>query len=95
VRLVTEPPGAKVIVAGEAVGETPYDAVVGASPLKVVLRLDGFADAKRTIEPGSPDELVVALRPRAPREQKSGTRPQDVGSDAPKQPKTYTVPYLD
>ena len=67
VQVLSEPPGAEVLLDGVAQGRTPLRGlqVPGAGPRNLVLRLAGHAEWSRTLEPGQPLPGLIRLEPAA------------------------------
>jgi hypothetical protein len=69
VRVETRPPGATIVVDGDARGVTPTDLTlpIGAAPVTVVLRRRGFSTMEQVVAADRDQRLVFTLVPRARR----------------------------
>lgn len=95
IHVASTPDGAEVLVDGEVMGTTPWDAAVPPSgSLVVTLRRRGYDDTEQTLDGTTPDELTVTMlkrqRSKPPKEPKASAGSQD----KPPEP-AIDIPYID
>jgi hypothetical protein len=64
VRIETTPPGARVVVAGQERGDTPYDLRLArsSSEVKIELRRAGFVSLGQPVIPDKDQKLVLTMQ---------------------------------
>jgi hypothetical protein len=88
-RVVSEPPGARVSVAGKELGQAPLESTLITGDHLVRVELDGYASEERAVQVRSGDEARVTLSLRALAEPEPAETPEEPEpSEAATQPST-------
>ncbi len=96
VHIDSEPPGARVTLAGAIAGVTPLrvEMLRGDAPVPLLLELDGFAATRRALVPSDDERLLIALSP-APAASPAGSpaaSPAASPADSPPDSSTVEMP---
>jgi hypothetical protein len=80
-KVLSEPPGAVVVVDGKQHGETPLDLplTTNAPPVMLALKLDGYEPVSRPVSAGDAPEVSVKLTPKPATQKPRRPSPSQLG----------------